>query len=194
MVPGKEPLLDFLDLASAALGQINSFLVRLAPIGLFSLTAAAAGTLRIEELVRLQAYLIILSLACLIAAFGIFPLLVSSFTDIRYGQLLRAAQEPLLTAIATGKLFVVLPQIIEKCEEVSSTSNHALPPGGQSIASVVVPLAYPFPHMGKILSFVFVSFAAWYVGQNLTTSQTATMASSGAISSFASPLITIPAG
>lgn len=102
-------MLDLLDVASAALGQINSFLVRRAPLGLFSLTAAAAGTLRIEELARLKAYLIVLALACLIAVFGILPLFVSWFTEIRYGQVLRAAQEPLLTAVATGRLFVVLP-------------------------------------------------------------------------------------
>lgn len=192
LVPGKEPLLDFLDVASAALGQINSFLVRVAPIGLFALTAAAAGTLRIEELVRLKAYLIVLSLACLVAAFGILPLFVSCFTGIRYGQVLRAAQEPLLTAIATGKLFVVLPQIIEKCEELESASDDPVRSGEPSRASVVVPLAYPFPHLGKILSFVFVSFAAWYVGQNLTASQTVAMAGTGAASSFASPLVTIP--
>jgi ABC-type amino acid transport substrate-binding protein len=166
--------------------------VRLAPIGLFSLTAAAAGTLRIDELVRLKAYLIVLSLACLIAAFGILPLVVSWFTEIRYGQVVRAAQEPLLTTIATGKLFVVLPQIIENCEELSSASDDPGHPGGPSVASVVVPLAYPFPHLGKILSFVFVSFAAWYVGQKLTTGQLTAMASTGALSSFASPLTTIP--
>ncbi len=192
LVPGKGPLLDFLDVVSAALGQINSFLVRLAPIGLFSLTAAAAGTLRIDELIRLKAYLIVLSLACLVAAFGILPLLVSWFTEIRFGQVVRAAQEPLLTAIATGKLFVVLPQIIEKCEELDAASNDAVRSGGPTMASVVVPLAYPFPHLGKILSFVFVSFAAWYAGQNLTVSQTAAMATTGAVSSFASPLVTIP--
>ena len=75
MVPGKEPLLDFLDLCATAIGRINLFLVRLAPIGLFALTAAAAGTLRLEELARLQAYLIMFALACLVAAFGILPLL-----------------------------------------------------------------------------------------------------------------------
>ena len=84
MVPGKEPLLDFLDLCATAIGRINLFLVRLAPIGLFALTAAAAGTLRLEELARLQAYLIMFALACLVAAFGILPLLLSSLTDIRY--------------------------------------------------------------------------------------------------------------
>lgn len=192
LLPGKEPLLEFLDVCSAGVGRINVFLVRLAPIGLFTLTAAAAGTLRIDELSRLQAYLVMFTLACAVAAFGILPLLVSSLTGIRYRDLLRVAQEPLWTAIATGKLLVVLPQISEKCEQLLSEDKESSSDFDCSIASFVVPLAYPFPHVGKILAFVFISFAAWYVGRELTPAQTAVMATSGAISSFASPLISMP--
>ena len=188
MVPGKEPLLDFLDLCSAGIGRINIFLVRLAPIGLFMLTAAASGTLRVEEIERLQAYLILFTLACAITALGILPLLVSSLADIRYRDMVRAAQEPMLTAVATGKLFVVLPQVVEKCEQLVQEGDEA----AESTPNVVVPLAYPFPHLGKILAFVFISFAAWYVGRDLTLGQTTAMASTGAISSFASPLLTMP--
>jgi Na+/H+-dicarboxylate symporter/ABC-type amino acid transport substrate-binding protein len=192
-VPGKEPLLDFLDLCSDGLSRINLFLVRLAPFGLFALTAAAAGTMGFDELSRLQAYLIMFTLACLVAAFGVLPLLVSSLTPVSYRKFLRSAQEPMLTAIATGKLFVVLPQIVDKCEELTDPaydpSHH---PPGHSTASVLVPLAYPFPHLGKILAFVFVSFAAWYVGRDLQPGETTYMATTGASASFASPLITIP--
>ncbi len=188
MVPGKEPLLNFLDLCSDGIGRINIFLVRLAPIGLFMLTAAAAGTLQVDELERLQAYLILFALACVVAIFCIFPLLISCLTDIGYRDTLRAAQEPMLTAIATGKLFVVLPQVVDKCEQLLEESDDK----SESTASIVVPLAYPFPHLGKILAFVFISFAAWYVGQDLTSAQTTAMATTGAISSFASPLLTVP--
>lgn len=195
-VPGKERLLDLLDLCCEGIGRINAFLVRLAPIGLFMLTAAAAGTLRVEELARLQGYLIIFTLACVVAAFGILPLLVSSLTNLRYRDILSAAQEPLLTVLATGKLFVVLPQIIDKCDGLLSKINGTRPDsqGGseETAASIVVPLTYPFPHLGKILPFVFISFAAWYVGRGLTPGQTASMAATGTVSSFASPLITIP--
>ena len=192
MVPGKEPLLDFLDLCSAGIGRINEMLVRLAPIGLFVLAAAAAGTVRLEELARLQAYLIIFTLACVIATLVVLPLLVSSLTDIRYRDMLRAAQEPALTAIATGKLFVVLPQVVDKCERLAEQRDETPASPVQSTPSVVVPLAYSFPHLGKILPFLFISFAAWYVGRSLTPGQTAAMASTGAVSSFASPLVTMP--
>ncbi len=192
LMPGKEPLLDFLDLCSDGISRINLFLVRLAPIGLFMLSAAAAGTIRLEELSRLQAYLIMFVLACLVAAFGALPLLLTSLTEIRYRDLLRAAQEPLLTAIATGKLFVVLPQIVDKCELLLAEDNQSPSEMAESTSSVLVPLAYPFPHVGKILSFVFISFAAWYAGSELSPSQTTAMAATGAVSSFASPLITMP--
>ena len=192
-VPGKEGLLRFLDLCSDGIGRINLMLVKLAPFGLFTLTADAAGTLRLDEITRLQAYLVMFSLACLLAGAVILPILVKNLTNIKCRDFLIAAQEPLLTALATGKLFVVLPQIVEKCERLMDESgNESDTQLGESTANVVVPLAYPFPHLGKILAFVFVTFAAWYAGQQMPAPRVAAMASTGAVSSFASPLITIP--
>ncbi len=191
-IPGKEALLDFLDLCASGIGQINMFLIRLAPFGLFALSAAAAGTLRLEELARLQAYLIMFALACATAMFGMIPVLLTATTRIGYRSFLQASREPLLTAIATGKLFVVLPQIVVACERLLEDTEGSPSVAQESTASVVVPLAYPFPHLGKILAFVFVTFVAWYVGRPLTLSQNVAMASTGAVSSFASPLVTIP--
>ena len=125
---------------------------------------------------RLQAYVILFALACLTATFGVLPLLVSSVTDIRYRDLLNAAREPLLMVIATGKLFVVLPEISDKCERLLKQNDNSLSQVGECRGAVVVPLAYPFPHLGKILAFVFISFAAWYVGRGLTIGQTCAMA------------------
>ena len=101
-------------------------------------------------------------------------MLVSSLTPIRYREFIGAVQEPMLIAIATGKLFVTLPQITEKCEELLSRDDESGYVAGESTASVLVPLAYPFPHLGKTLAIVFISFAAWYAGNDLTTAQTAT--------------------
>lgn len=191
-VPGKERVLDLLDLCSVAISRINIFLIRLAPLGLFMLSAAAAGSLRFDELARLQAYLIAFALACVVASLIVLPFLVSSLTDIDYRSVLRAAQEPVLTAFATGKLFIVLPQIVENCDDLIATRDGASAPG-KSTPSIVTPLAYSFPHVGKILTFLFISFAAWYVGKRLSLEQTLVMASEGTVSSFASPLVTIPA-
>lgn len=192
LLPRKETLLEILDICAAGVERINHFLVRLAPVGLFTLAASAAGTLRMEELSRLQAYLLMLTLACVAAAFAILPLLVSCLTTIRFRDFMAAAQEPLMTAIATGKLFVVLPQIEQKCEELISKNCETDCAQEETTASIMVPLAYTLPHLGKILTFVFISFAAWYVGQALSPQETVGMAMTGVVSSFASPLVSIP--
>ncbi len=191
-MPGKGGLLDLLDLCAETMARISLWLVKLAPLGLFALTAAAAGTLQMDELVRLQAYLVMFLIACLFVAFALLPLVIHALTDIRYRDFLRAAWDPVLTAFATGKLLVVLPLIVEKCDQLLGASGDEATSPDSSTASVMVPLAYPFPHLGKTLGFVFISFAAWYVGRDLSFVETADVGGVGAVSSFASPLVSMP--
>lgn len=197
LVPQKEKLLEVLDVCNAGIGKINHALVRGAPVGLFALTASAAGTLRLEELSRLQAYLIMLVLVCGVAALVILPAFVACLTRIRVRDFMVAAQEPLLTALITGKLFVVLPQVEQQCGDLIQAAKSRRGSRGRakrrdSVVGIVVPLAYTLPHLGKILVFVFISFAGWYSGQELSTGETVEMAASGVVSSFASPMVSIP--
>jgi Na+/H+-dicarboxylate symporter len=86
----------------------------------------------------------------------------------------------------------VLPQIAHRCEQLINEESQSPSEIRESTASVVVPLAYPFLHIGKILALLFISFAAWYVGRGLTAGQTTAMAATRAVSSFASPLVSMP--
>jgi Na+/H+-dicarboxylate symporter len=143
MTPQKEPLLDFLDLCASRISRVNRLLVRMAPLGLFALTAAAAGTMHFEELSRLQAYLPIFVIASAAGNFGVLPLFATSLTHIRYRDLLRASQEPMLTAIPTGRLFVVMSQISERAERLLHGDGDGQCNSGieDSIDSILVPLA-----------------------------------------------------
>ena len=85
-----------------------------------------------------------------------------------------------------------MPQISEHTEELLHLDGHTRNSIEDSTARILVPLAYPFPHIGKILAFLFISFAAWYVGDDLGSIATAEMAATGVVSSFASPLVSIP--
>jgi Na+/H+-dicarboxylate symporter len=57
-VERKEPLLQLLATASAAVGRIARFIVRLTPLGIFAIAAHAAGTLKIDALHRIEVYLV----------------------------------------------------------------------------------------------------------------------------------------
>jgi Na+/H+-dicarboxylate symporter len=66
-VPKKEALLDQLDVLSSSLMRVNVFVIRLTPYGVFAIAASTAGTMRPEELGRLQAYLILYTAAAVIS-------------------------------------------------------------------------------------------------------------------------------
>lgn len=57
-VKDKSQVLPIFDGLTEALGRINSLIIQLTPFGIFAIAAAAAGTMTIEELGRVQVYLV----------------------------------------------------------------------------------------------------------------------------------------
>jgi Na+/H+-dicarboxylate symporter len=109
----KQPVLALLDTLTDAFMSIASFVVRLAPFGVFALVGVAAGTMRGEEFVRLQVYIYSYIATALLLSFWVVPGLVTVLLPISYRELTRASQKALITAFATGSLLVVLPLVAE---------------------------------------------------------------------------------
>ncbi|MHC4827019.1 MAG: cation:dicarboxylate symporter family transporter, partial [Planctomycetota bacterium] len=174
-----------LSVFTTALMRVNLFVVKLTPIGVFALSASAAGTLTLEEFSRLQAYLITYILTALLLTFWILPMLLSACTPFSYRQVLRCARDPLVTAFTTGSLFIILPMLTERIKALF---------GGQQeraeevphFVDVLLPVAYSFPTLGKLLSLLFIPFAAWFSGHQLTVGQYPAFLPSGLLSYFGS--------
>lgn len=165
-VENKQNLLDTFATLQAALIRVTQFVVKLTPIGVFALAAAAAGTMTIEEFERLQVYLVVFALGALVLAFWLVPMLIASLTPFSYKEVFRAAKDPLITGFTTGNLLVVLPMLTENIKHMF----HQKSIGDETTDSVVgtaVPIAYPFPDIGTLLILVFVPFAAWFSGSPL---------------------------
>jgi len=81
-IKGKESLLKGVDILGEALNHINKMIIKLTPIGVFFIAAYNAGTMSFDEIQRLQAYIIIYSVAVLLLGFYWLPLLVSATTGI----------------------------------------------------------------------------------------------------------------
>ena len=113
-LPGKERILAPLSLLAAALGRAGSLLVRLTPYGLFAIAGHSAGTLRLEEFERLQAFLLVYVGLAVILTLWVLPGLVSVLTSLSYRRIVSLAQDPLLTAFVTANLLIVLPLLAER--------------------------------------------------------------------------------
>jgi len=192
-VEKRELLIAQLDVLCKALMRVNHFMVRLTPVGVFAIAASAAGTMSIDEFNRLQAYLVTYTAAALLLTFVVLPMLVVALTPFSYRDVLDVSKEALITAFATGKLIVVLPLLVESTERLFARDRHLdHDPDVVPAVDVLYPLAYPFPHLGKLLSILFIPFSAWFLGHAITWEEYPQLLSAGLISYFGGPILATP--
>jgi len=190
-VDRKQPLIDMLNVAGQTLSKTTQYIVRLAPYGLFAIAANASGTLSLEELGRLQVYLIAYVIVALLVALWVLPGLVSALTPIRASDMFRLTKEALITAFVAGDLFIVLPVLIDAsktllAERVPSQATAA------TLPDVIVPVSFNFPHTGKLLSLSFVLFAGWFADHLVSVSAYPKLALTGLLTLFGSTTVAIP--
>lgn len=187
----KDQLLEQFDVVVAALFRVNSFVVSLSPIGIFAITAAAAGTLSLEEFGRLQAYLLTFAFAVLLLTFWVLPMLVAAFTPFTFKDVLAISRNALVTVFVVQSLFVVIPMLAEGIRQLAEKYHEK---GIETYANpdFVIPMAYPFPHLGKVLTLIFVPFAAWFYGTFIPWSDFPVFLVTGLVLSFGKVTTTIP--
>lgn len=190
-VEDKSGVLPIFDGLTEALGKINHGIVQLTPYGIFAIAAAAAGTMTIEELSRVQVYLVTYISLALLVTFWIFPGLVAAVSGIPYRVVLNTFRDALVTAFATGNQFVVLPQIAENCKQLLREHGH-LNAEAESAVDIIVPVSFNFPSLGKLLVLLFVLFAAWFTDTELTGADRISLAFNGLFSLFGSINIAVP--
>lgn len=193
-VKNKESVLDPLSAIAEALMAMSGFAARLAPYGVFALIASAAGTLDLEELDRLQVYVVVYMTMAIILSFWVLPALIAIVTPLRYGDVLRALRAALITAFATGSVLIVLPLLAAECKKLMSAGREGSRDGNEarSTVDVLIPAAYNIPGLGNILSLTFVLFAGWYIGSPVPASEYSLVIGAGLASLFGGPILAIP--
>lgn len=190
-VKNKETLLNLTTNVADSLMKVASYVAKLAPLGIFAISASAAGTLEVEELGRLQVFLWVYITAAAILAFVLLPLVIHWATPFSYREILSTAGEAAITALATGTVLVVLPMIIERSKEL--LAKHGMDcEETDSTVDVLVPTAYSFPSTGTLLGLGFILFSAWYVGSPLGFEQYISFVVMGAMTAFGSMAVAIP--
>jgi len=192
-VRNKDGLILLLQNVSDALMKMASFIAKLAPIGVFALSAAAAGTLDLQALTRLQVYLWVYAGAWLVLTFFTLPMFVARATPFSYRDVIREARTPMVTAFAAGTVLVVLPLIAERAKQlIGEHSNLGKSDEAHTAIDVLVPTAYSFPSVGTLLGIGFILFAGWYVGSPLDAAQYPGFVVTGAVSAFGTMAVALP--
>ena len=187
----KDRVIEVLDALAAALMRITQFVAGLAPYGVFAIVASTAGTLSIKDFGRMQVYVLTQALVAVFLVLWVLPALVSTLTPIRAREVFRKTRDALVTAFATGNLLIVLPILSERSKDLLRESEGGDEPLANS-ADILVPASFNFPSMGKLLSLLFVPFAAWFVGQPFSLTQYPGFLATGFASFFGNVIMAMP--
>lgn len=190
-VPNKARLLDVLGVINAAVSRVMNFVVSLTPYGVFAIAAVATGTLGLEDLGRLQVYLVTYVAVAILLSMWVLPGLVAALTPIPYRALLSRSRDALLMAFMTTSLFAVLPLLTEQAKAL--VREYA---GGgadaDSMADVIVPASFNVPHTGKLLSLSFLLFAGWFMDTSVAVADYPRLAATGLLVLFGSTNAAVP--
>lgn len=190
-IPKKNVLLAPLHVVNDALAGISNFVMRLSPLGTFALAAGAAGSLYPNQLARLMGYVGTYTLGIVLLSFIILPAIVAAVTPYKLLEFLKGMKDAILMALATSKLFAVLPMIIDNAKDLLVIRG-VPEEEAHDTADMLVPLSYPFPNAGKIMGLLFIPFAAWYSGQPLELVDYPLLLPIGLLAFFGSPIAAIP--
>ena len=187
-IEDKTALLNDFKVFAEALTRLSKTIIGFTPLGVFGITASAAGTITLEEITLLQVYFISYALGSIALAIFIFPLLITVVTPFKYTELLKVSKDTIVNSFTTANLFVALPLITEACKELMSKYPMA-DESGKHI-DVIIPISFNFPNAGKIITLLFILFAGWYTGD--TFDGRLNLAFSGILSFFGNLNTAIP--
>ena len=190
-VERKQALLDVFAVAKDALSRATKFVVGLTPYGIFAIAANTAGTLNLEQVARIQVYLITYVIVALLVALWVLPGLVSALTPFRYKEVLGPTRDALITAFMAADLFIVLPILIQACKELLER-HRLVDEHTRSLPDVIVPTSFNFPHTGKLLSISFILFAGWFADAAVPVTEYPRLALTGLLTFFGSLTAAVP--
>ncbi|HSK30393.1 MAG TPA: cation:dicarboxylase symporter family transporter, partial [Candidatus Limnocylindria bacterium] len=190
-VERKQIALDVFNVAKEALSKATKFVVTLMPYGVFAIAANTAGTLNIDQIARIQVYLITYVMIALLVALWVLPGLVAALTPFSYREVLGPARDALITAFVAADLFIVLPILIQGCKDLLER-HRLVDERTRALPDVIVPTSFNFPHTGKLLSISFILFAGWYADAAVPAAEYPRLALTGLLTFFGSLNVAVP--
>ncbi len=187
----KQVVIEPMDVIARAMSRITSVIVKLTPLGIFAITAAASGTMYVDELLQMQVYIWIYIALTLFFTFWVLPGIVATFTSVPYRVVFSTFSDALITSFFTGNLFVVLPMITEEGKRILKKHVSDTPELGNAV-DVLVPASFNFPNSGKLLLMIFIPFAAWMSNTNMSFDDYMQMLGIGFFTFFGSVNVAIP--
>jgi len=159
-IPNKQSLCDVVDKMNKVIEKILSWLVIISPIGAFAHLAIAFGTIRFENLYKLEFYVVCFITISLFVTFWILPLLLSGLTSLSYRDVLKIFGSVCLVPFVTALSTLAIPFLNNYLLRLSK--KHETHEHFHENSQTVLPLAFSFGQAGNCVILFFIFFLTFY--------------------------------
>ncbi|MGI9571316.1 MAG: cation:dicarboxylate symporter family transporter, partial [Desulfobulbia bacterium] len=193
-MPNKNVLLEPLGVLHTAMMKITKIVAKSAPIGVFALIAGFSGTFQIEELMRLQVYIVVYVLLTIVLSIVIVPGIITVFTPLTYKDILIELRTPLITAFATSSSLITLPLLIDSCKNlvIKHKKLSVDPKTADASIDMLIPTFFTFPNPSTILAISFILYGGWHLGSPISLAFYPTLLLAGVPSLFGGIFVAVP--
>jgi proton glutamate symport protein len=191
-IPAKASFLETMEAIRLASLKVWAWVIYLAPVGVFALFAATAGTIEPRMAGTLAVYLGLFLFGTGVLAFVVLPLVLSAIVPAKARDLLAELQPAFVLALVTTLPTSALPLIQGVSERRIAAAGHDNEEA-KDITRATISLSYVFASLGNYFVALFIVFASEHYQVMLRAWQTALLAPFTLLSASGSPSTTLSA-
>jgi proton glutamate symport protein len=158
-VKEKEALLSVLESIRATSLAFWKGVVRFAPIAVFALFAAEAGTLRVRQAESVSVFLLLFFIGAFGLAFWVLPGCLAALTPLKSREVLGEIRAAFVIALVTTLSVAAVPFIVAATQRLADRCGID-DEGRNEIIRTSSSVAYPFGQLGNYFVYLFLVFAA----------------------------------
>ncbi len=189
-VEKKETLLEIFEAVKTASVKIWSWVVSLAPFGVFALLASTAGTLRPDRLAGMVLYVVIYLLGTAILGLFVVPFLISALTPDSYRDILRQLRPAIVLAVVTTLSVVALPFVQRAAESALDSAGCSDSEERRSVVQTSLSLSYVFAQLGNYFVYLLILYSSYVSNVPLKLGEKAALPLMTLLSCLGSPSAT----
>jgi proton glutamate symport protein len=191
-IPSKASFLETMEAIRQASLKVWAWVIYLAPVGVFALFAATAGTIAPRMAGALAVYMGLFLIGTGVLAFVVLPLALCAIVPAKARDLLADLQPAFVLALVTTLPTSALPLIQGVAERRIAAAGHDNEEA-KDITRATISLSYVFVSLGNYFVALFVVFACQHYQVTMHAWQTALLAPFTLLSASGSPSTTLSA-
>ena len=167
----KQTFFDVLEAIRKASVVIWAWTVKFAPLGVFALFAGTAGTIEPAQLGGLLVYIGLYTIGCMVIAFIILPVILTSVAPTTYRELLTELQPGLVLTLATTLPVMSVPSVERLAERIAERAGCPQDDETANVIKTALSLGYVFAQLGNNFVYLFIFYAAYSASVALSLGQ-----------------------